>query len=77
MDDEIRHFLRKEATERFLRYVTIHTSSDPESGNHPSSEGQWTLAKILKEELLALGLQDVKLDDFCYVYGTLPASRRL
>ena len=74
MDDEIRHFLRKEATERFLRYVTINTSSDPESGSHPSTDGQWMLAKILKEELLALGLQDVNLDDFCYVYGTLPAS---
>ncbi len=74
MDDEIRHFLRKEATKRFLRYVTINTSSDPESGSHPSTDGQWMLAKILKEELLALGLQDVNLDDFCYVYGTLPAS---
>ncbi len=74
MDDEILHFLRKEAMEKFLRYVTINTSSDPESGSHPSTDGQWMLAKILKEELLALGLQDVNLDDFCYVYGTLPAS---
>ena len=74
MDDEIKHFLRKEARERFLRYVTINTCSDSESKSHPSSEGQWAMGKILKEELLVLGLQEVELDDFCYVYGTLPAS---
>ena len=74
MDGEIKHFLRKEARERFLKYVTIDTCSDPDSGRHPSSDAQWALAKILKEELVALGLQGVELDDFCYVYGTLPAS---
>ena len=74
MDSEIRHFLRKEARERFLRYVKINTRSDPESGSHPSTQGQWTLGKLLREELLTLGLAEVELDGFCYVYGTLPAA---
>jgi tripeptide aminopeptidase len=74
MNDEIRDFLRKDARERFLRYVRINTCSDPETGSHPSSDEQWVLGKLLKEELLALGLTKVELDDFCYVYGTLPAS---
>ena len=74
MNDEIRNYLRKEAVAKFLRYVKINTRSDSESGKHPSSQGQWVLGKLLKEELLALGLVDVELDDFCYLYGTLPAT---
>ncbi len=74
MDDALQSFLRQEAEERFLRYVRINTRSDPESGRHPSSEGQWELAEILTKELVALGLLNVELDDFCYVYGMLPAS---
>ena len=42
---------------------------------HPSSEGQWVLARILREELLSLGLSHVDLDAHCYVYGSLSASQ--
>ncbi|GAK59451.1 peptidase T [Candidatus Vecturithrix granuli] len=70
----IQEFLRNEARERFLRYVQIETTSDENSGTHPSSETQWNLARMVKEELEALRLQDVVLDEYCYVYGTLPTS---
>lgn len=74
INDEIRDFLLKEAKERFLRYVQVDTTSDGKSGKHPSTEGQWDLAKVLQAELEALNMQDVELDEFCYVYATLPAS---
>ena len=70
----VQEFLRNEARERFLRYVQIETTSDENSGTHPSSETQWNLARMVKEELEALQLQEVVLDKYCYVYGTLPAS---
>ena len=74
VDDSVRTFLRDQAKERFLRYVTIDTASDFDSGMHPSSEGQWVLARLLEAELRGLGLRDVLLDPFCYVYATVPAS---
>ncbi|MFC1891621.1 peptidase T [Thermodesulfobacteriota bacterium] len=70
----IRSFLRKEAKDRFLRYVKISTSSSPESKTHPSSEGQITLAGLLKQELSELELKDVELDEYGYLYAVLPAS---
>ncbi len=75
MHQTIRDFLRKEATARFLRYVPIDTQSNPRSKMHPSSEGQWILGKMLREELIDLGLKDVLLDAYCYVYATLPAKQ--
>ena len=74
MNEEISHFLRKQAGERFLRYVGINTQSDPDSKMHPSSEGQWVLGRLLKEELIELGLTDVELDAHCYGYASLPPS---
>ena len=74
MNDIIRTFLRNQARERFLRYVRINTQSDPTSKMHPSSEGQWILGRLLKEELIELGLSDIELDAHCYVYASLPAS---
>jgi tripeptide aminopeptidase len=63
---------REELKCRFLSYVRIETTSDPESDNTPSSEGQWDLAKILVQELEDLGVEQVRLDEHCYVYGVLP-----
>ncbi|WP_313688357.1 peptidase T [Pantoea sp.] len=60
--------------ERFLSYVAIETQSKPQARQVPSSEGQWTLARQLQEELLALGFVDVTLSDHCCVMGTLPAN---
>ena len=62
------------AYERFLNYVKIHTTSSGSSGTHPSFEGEWNLAELLKKELEELGLENVSVDGHCYVYGKLPAS---
>lgn len=60
--------------DRFLKYVTIDTQSDMNSTSSPSTEKQKNLGKILVEELLAMGITDAHLDDFGYVYGTLPSN---
>lgn len=60
--------------ERFLRYVQIDTQSDPFSESSPSTEKQKNLGKLLVEELKNMGLADAALDDYGYVYATLPAN---
>ncbi|MGV6845492.1 MAG: peptidase T [Lutibacter sp.] len=60
--------------DRFVRYVTVDTQSDPENPEFPSSEKQWTLAKMLVDELNEIGLEDVTLDDNCYIMATLPSN---
>ncbi|WP_337009064.1 peptidase T [Pantoea sp. AS142] len=60
--------------ERFLSYVAVETQAKPQARQVPSSEGQWTLARQLQEELLALGFVDVTLSNHCCVMGTLPAN---
>lgn len=62
------------AYERLLDYVKVHTTSNEESGTHPSFIGEFNLAKILCSELIELGLQKVRMDEHAYVYGMLPAS---
>ena len=62
------------AYERFLDYVKIHTTSDEKCDAHPSSQCQFDLARLLEKQMKELGLQNVRLDEFCYVYGTLPAT---
>lgn len=62
------------AAERFLRYVTIDTQSDPESETYPSTEKQKNLGRILVEELRAIGIADAELDEYGYVYATIPAN---
>ena len=65
------------AYERLLKYVVVRTPSDEESGKSPSSECQFKLAGLLKDEMTELGLSDVKLDKHCYLYGRLPATKGL
>lgn len=60
--------------DRFISYVTIDTESDPNSDTTPSSEKQWDLARILAEQLEAMGMQDVSIDDNAYVMATLPSN---
>jgi tripeptide aminopeptidase len=60
--------------ERFLRYVKIDTQSDPNSPTVPSTEKQKNLGKILTEELIAMGITDAQMDEFGYVYATIPAT---
>ena len=62
------------AYERLLQYVQVHTTSDPLSGTHPSTQRQFDLARMLVEELQALGVEDAAVDEHCYVYGTLPPT---
>jgi len=61
-------------TERFLRYVTIDTQSDPNSNSIPSTEKQKDLGNLLVSELQAIGIADAHLDEFGYVYATIPAN---
>ena len=60
--------------ERFMRYVQVDTQSDPNGSVHPTTEKQKDLSKILLEELKAMGLQNVEMDEYSYVYATLPAN---
>ena len=60
--------------ERFLKYVSFDTQSSEETNVTPSTPGQMVFAKYLKEELEALGLQEITLDDNGYLFATLPAN---
>ena len=66
--------LHHTAKERFLHYVTIDTQSDPNSPSQPSTEKQKNLGRVLVEELLAIGISDAHLDEYGYVYATIPAN---
>ena len=61
-------------TERFLRYVVIDTQSDPASPTCPSTEKQKNLGRVLAAELQAMGIADAHLDEFGYVYATIPSN---
>ncbi len=60
--------------DRFIGYVTIDTESDPNSETTPSTTKQWDLANKLVEELKAIGLSDVTIDDNAYIMATLPSN---
>ncbi len=60
--------------DRFLKYVSFDTKSDPTSSTCPSSEKQLLLADYLVNEMKEMGLADVSSDDNGYVYGTLPSN---
>ena len=65
---------KQHITNRFVKYITIDTESDPNNPAFPSTEKQWNLAKVLEKELNEIGLQDVELDDNCYIMATLPSN---
>ncbi len=58
-------------SERFLKYVSFDTESNPESSTVPTSEKQKNLAKFLVEEMKAIGIKDAYMDEYGYVYGTI------
>ena len=60
--------------DRFISYVTIDTESDPNSQTTPSTQKQWNLANKLVDELKAIGLEDVTIDDKAYIMATLPSN---
>ena len=61
----------KKVEERFLEYVKIDTKSDTTTGTTPSTKGQLVLADILAKELKEMGLNDVTISEYGYVYATL------
>ena len=63
--------------DRFLRYVKIDTQSDPHSTSFPSTEKQRDLSQLLVVELQTLGVRDAHLDEYGYVYATIPATLSL
>ena len=60
--------------ERFLRYVQIDTQSDPQSKLQPSTEKQKNLSRLLVNELKEMGIPDAHLDEYGYVYATIPGN---
>lgn len=63
------------ACERFLKYIRVHTTSDPASSAAPSSAIQLDLAHMLVEEMTALGIENAHVDEFGVVYGWLSATK--
>lgn len=66
--------MREKVLERFLKYTAIDTQSDPESKTSPSTSKQFDLARLLVKELEDLGLEDISLDERCYVMARLAAN---
>ncbi|HKK41509.1 MAG TPA: peptidase T [Bacteroidales bacterium] len=66
--------MKEKILERFLQYVKTDTQSDPDSKSFPSTDKQLNLAKILVDELKAINLSDISLDEHCYVMATLPSN---
>ena len=62
------------AYQRLLQYVQVHTTSDPTTGTHPSTQRQFDLARMRADELRTRGVGDADVDEHCYVYGHLPAT---
>ncbi len=62
------------AAARFLKYVEIDTQSDPNSKSNPSTEKQKDLSRLLVQELLDLGIADAHLDEWGYIYATIPSN---
>lgn len=63
------------AYERLLKYVKVYTTSDENSDTHPTTIRQFDLAHILVEEMKSLRFENCKVDENCYVYGTIPATK--
>ena len=62
------------AADRLIRYVQVDTQSDPASETQPSTEKQKDLSRILVDELKQIGISDAELDEYGYVYATIPAT---
>ena len=66
--------MREKVVQRFLKYVTFDTTTNPNNSNCPSSEGQRVFANYLVEELKSLGLEDAHVDENSYVMATLKGN---
>jgi tripeptide aminopeptidase len=65
---------RERLLQRFLRYVQIDTTARDSAGKYPSSEGQWTLGKLLVSELQQMGVSNATQDEFGLVWANLPGE---
>ena len=59
---------------RLARYAQVHTDSQMGTGKRPSTPWQMDLAEMLRDEMVQLGISNVRLDDKAYVYGKIPAT---
>jgi tripeptide aminopeptidase len=66
--------LAADVLDRFLRYARIDTQSEAGIDASPSTEKQLDLSRLLRDELEQIGLDDVRLDEYGYVYGSLPGA---
>jgi tripeptide aminopeptidase len=66
--------MKQEIIERFTKYVQVNTQSDPNSDTCPSTPGQLELGNMLVEELKAIGMEEVTMDENGYIMATLPAN---
>ena len=66
--------MKDELIKRFTSYVKVDTQSNEDSETCPSTEGQWTLLRMLVEELKEIGMEEVTIDGNGYVMATLPAN---
>lgn len=62
------------AADRFMRYVQVDTQSDPQSSSYPTTEKQKDLSSILADELKQMGIADAHMDEWGYVYATIPST---
>ncbi len=61
--------------ERFLKYITVPTTSSEASLTCPSTENQLVLGQMLVDELLAMGIEDAAIDENGYVMATIPSAQ--
>ncbi|MEZ0118173.1 UNVERIFIED_ORG: tripeptide aminopeptidase [Heyndrickxia coagulans] len=67
--------MMKEALmKRFTTYVKVDTQSNEDSETCPSTDGQWTLLRMLRDELESIGMEEVHLDENGYLFATLPGN---
>lgn len=66
--------MKEKILERFLRYVKVNTRSMEGSDSYPSTPCQWDLLNILKKEMEEIGLVEIELDKYGYLFGTLPSN---
>lgn len=74
--ESLRMPLREKLLERFFRYLAIESQSDASATTLPSTQGQQTLANLLADELRALGLEHVVVDEHATVTAVKPGTRR-
>ncbi|WP_150283354.1 peptidase T [Rummeliibacillus sp. TYF-LIM-RU47] len=66
--------MKETVIERLIRYAKIDTQSNEESTTTPSTEKQWDLLRVLESELKEIGMEEVSVDEFGYLFATLPAN---